>query len=65
MSGFVGRRAVVIGAGMGGLAVAGALAPYFEQAEILERDRLSAFPASRAGSADRRLSAMQPLSNAR
>src|SRR5215469_1385919 len=54
MSGFVGRRAAVIGAGMGGLAMAGALAPYFEQVEILERDRLPAFPASRSGTAQDR-----------
>ena len=50
----VGRRAVVIGAGMGGLAMAGALAPYFEQVEILERDLLSTFPASRSGTAQDR-----------
>jgi 2-polyprenyl-6-methoxyphenol hydroxylase-like FAD-dependent oxidoreductase len=50
----LGRRAVVIGAGMGGLAVAGALAPYFEQVEILERDQLPTFPASRSGTAQDR-----------
>jgi 2-polyprenyl-6-methoxyphenol hydroxylase-like FAD-dependent oxidoreductase len=49
MSGLVGRRAVVIGAGMGGLAMAGALAPYFEQVEIFERDQLTATAGSRAG----------------
>jgi 2-polyprenyl-6-methoxyphenol hydroxylase-like FAD-dependent oxidoreductase len=54
MSGFVGRRAVVIGAGMGGLAMAGALAPYFEQVEILERDQLPTLPASRSGTAQDR-----------
>jgi 2-polyprenyl-6-methoxyphenol hydroxylase-like FAD-dependent oxidoreductase len=54
MSGFVGRHAVVIGAGMGGLAMAGALAPYFEQVEILERDWLPTFPASRSGTAQDR-----------
>jgi hypothetical protein len=31
MSGFLGRRAVVVGAGIGGLSMAGALAKYFEQ----------------------------------
>jgi 2-polyprenyl-6-methoxyphenol hydroxylase-like FAD-dependent oxidoreductase len=54
MSGLVGRRAMVIGAGMGGLAMAGALAPYFEQVEIFERDLLSTFPASRSGTAQDR-----------
>lgn len=37
----LGKRAVVIGAGIGGLATAGALAQYFEQVDILERDRLA------------------------
>jgi 2-polyprenyl-6-methoxyphenol hydroxylase-like FAD-dependent oxidoreductase len=49
MSNFLGQRAVVIGAGMGGLSIAGALAPYFERVDILERDRLSAAAASRPG----------------
>src|SRR5215475_12443231 len=49
MSSFLGRRAVVIGAGIAGLSAAGALAGYFEQVEILERDRLAATPASRPG----------------
>src|SRR5467141_2190723 len=39
MSGFLGRRAVVVGA----------LAKYFEQVEILERDRLTASVGSRSG----------------
>ena len=34
----LGQRAVVIGAGMGGLSAAGALAPYFEQIEILKAE---------------------------
>ena len=38
----LGKRAVVIGAGMGGLTAAGALAQYFERVDILERDRLRA-----------------------
>jgi 2-polyprenyl-6-methoxyphenol hydroxylase-like FAD-dependent oxidoreductase len=45
----VGKRAVVIGAGIGGLATAGALAQYFEQVDILERDRLATSVASRSG----------------
>jgi 2-polyprenyl-6-methoxyphenol hydroxylase-like FAD-dependent oxidoreductase len=45
----LGERAVVIGAGIGGLAAAGALAPYFEQVDILERDRLAATAGSRPG----------------
>jgi 2-polyprenyl-6-methoxyphenol hydroxylase-like FAD-dependent oxidoreductase len=45
----LGRRAVVIGAGMGGLAAAGALARDFERVDILERDRLSASTGSRSG----------------
>ncbi len=49
MSGFLGRRAVVVGAGIGGLSMAGALAKYFEQVEILERDRLTASVGSRSG----------------
>src|SRR5262245_1286120 len=49
MSGLLGRRAVVVGAGIGGLAMAGALAKHFEQIEIFERDCLTASPASRAG----------------
>jgi 2-polyprenyl-6-methoxyphenol hydroxylase-like FAD-dependent oxidoreductase len=45
----IGERAVVIGAGMGGLAAAGALAGYFERVTVLERDRLSNQPVPRAG----------------
>jgi 2-polyprenyl-6-methoxyphenol hydroxylase-like FAD-dependent oxidoreductase len=45
----LGRRAVVIGAGMGGLAAAGALARDFERVDILERDRLSPSTGSRSG----------------
>lgn len=36
----IGKRAVVIGAGIGGLASAQALADHFEQVIVLERDRL-------------------------
>jgi phytoene dehydrogenase-like protein len=49
MSGLLGQRAVVVGAGIGGLSMAGALAKYFEQVEIFERDRLTASAASRSG----------------
>src|SRR6516165_6165651 len=45
----LGQRAVVIGAGMGGLSAAGALAQYFERVDILERDRLGASVGSRSG----------------
>src|SRR5262245_45787528 len=49
MKGLLGRRAVVIGAGIGGLSVAGALAEHFEQVEVLERDRLTGSASSRPG----------------
>src|SRR5215467_7855672 len=49
MSGLLGERAVVVGAGIGGLAAAGALAQYFERVDILERDRLTSFVGSRSG----------------
>jgi 2-polyprenyl-6-methoxyphenol hydroxylase-like FAD-dependent oxidoreductase len=49
MSSFLGRRAVVVGAGIGGLAMAGALAKYFERVEIFERDGLFPSAASRSG----------------
>jgi 2-polyprenyl-6-methoxyphenol hydroxylase-like FAD-dependent oxidoreductase len=45
----IGKQAVVIGAGMGGLATAGALADCFEQVFVLERDALPSEPAYRAG----------------
>src|SRR6516165_2529247 len=44
----LGRRAVVVGAGIGGLA-AGALAQYFARVDILERDQLAATVRSRSG----------------
>jgi 2-polyprenyl-6-methoxyphenol hydroxylase-like FAD-dependent oxidoreductase len=49
MSDFLGQRAVVVGAGIGGLAIAGALAKYFEWVEIFERDRLTSSATSRSG----------------
>jgi 2-polyprenyl-6-methoxyphenol hydroxylase-like FAD-dependent oxidoreductase len=45
----IGKQAVVFGAGMGGLAAAGALAGCFEQVFVLERDTLPSEPAYRAG----------------
>ncbi|HEY2178526.1 MAG TPA: FAD-dependent monooxygenase [Caulobacteraceae bacterium] len=47
--GAIGRHAVVIGAGMGGLAAAGALAPWFDKVTVLERDALPDEPAQRLG----------------
>jgi 2-polyprenyl-6-methoxyphenol hydroxylase-like FAD-dependent oxidoreductase len=49
MSNLFGRRAVVVGAGIGGLSVAGALAGYFEQVDIVERDCLAGSVGSRPG----------------
>ena len=49
MTNLLGQRAVVVGAGIGGLSIAGALAKYFERVEIFERDRLTASVGSRAG----------------
>src|SRR5712675_2960330 len=49
MSRLLGQRAVVIGAGIGGLSMAGTLARYFERVDIFERDRLTASAASRSG----------------
>src|SRR5262245_42506294 len=49
MASFIGRRAVVIGAGMGGLTAARALADHFEHVLVLERDALPADPLDRHG----------------
>ena len=49
MCNHVGRQAVVIGAGMGGLCAARALADYFEQVLIIENDPLPADAAPRPG----------------
>ena len=49
MSNFLGRRVLVVGSGIGGLSAAGALAGYFEQVEVLERDRIPASAESRPG----------------
>src|SRR6478736_3745760 len=45
----IGKQAVVIGAGMGGLTAAGALSDRFDQVVVLERDTLPSEPAYRAG----------------
>jgi 2-polyprenyl-6-methoxyphenol hydroxylase-like FAD-dependent oxidoreductase len=49
MSNVLGRQALVIGAGMSGLAAAGALANHFEQVIVLERDGLAPDPSHRPG----------------
>src|SRR5215470_17063947 len=54
MSSLIGRRAVVVGGGIGGLSVAGVLAGCFEQVDVLERDRLTARAESRPGTAQDR-----------
>src|SRR5678815_3954087 len=43
------KQAVVIGASMAGLAAASALADFFEQVTVLERDLLPTEPTARAG----------------
>jgi phytoene dehydrogenase-like protein len=45
----VGEQAVVVGAGMGGLAAAAALADHFERVVVPERDTLPPDAAHRAG----------------
>ena len=45
----IAEHAVVIGAGMGGLAAAKAVAPHFEKVTVLDRDVLPEGPAPRAG----------------
>ncbi|MEJ2217715.1 MAG: hypothetical protein P8099_13980 [Gemmatimonadota bacterium] len=49
MSARVAKQAVVVGAGMGGLATAGALADHFEQVLVLERDVLPTDGSGRRG----------------
>ena len=46
---YIGKRAVVIGAGIAGLAAARALSDTFKEVILLERDRLSDHPAHRQG----------------
>ena len=49
MSNPILKQAVVIGAGMGGLAAAKAVAPHFEKVVVLDRDALPDAPAPRPG----------------
>src|SRR5919106_1501389 len=49
MANFSGGQALVIGAGMSGLAAAGALAKHFERVIVLERDGLADGPSHRPG----------------
>jgi len=49
MSEVIAERAVVIGAGMGGLAAARAVAPFVEQVTVLDRDALPEAAAPRIG----------------
>jgi heterodisulfide reductase subunit A-like polyferredoxin len=42
----IGKQAIVIGAGIAGLTAAGALADYFTQVTVLERDTLQCVRAS-------------------
>jgi 2-polyprenyl-6-methoxyphenol hydroxylase-like FAD-dependent oxidoreductase len=49
MSNPILKQAAVIGAGMGGLAAAKAVAPHFEKVVVFERDSLPDEPAPRAG----------------
>jgi hypothetical protein len=46
---FLGRRAVVVGAGLGGLSAARVLADYFDEVIILDRDELPDDGAPRPG----------------
>ena len=45
----IGRRAIVIGAGMGGITAARAVAPHFERVLVIERDGLPTQPSTRPG----------------
>jgi 2-polyprenyl-6-methoxyphenol hydroxylase-like FAD-dependent oxidoreductase len=49
MSNPILKQAVIIGAGMGGLAAAKAVAPHFEKVFVFDRDALPEAPAPRAG----------------
>lgn len=49
MSGRIGKQALVVGAGIGGLTAARVLADYFEQVLVLERDTLPAQAEARSG----------------
>ena len=49
MPSIIGKRAIVIGAGMGGLTTARAVAPFFEHVVVIERDALPTHPSPRPG----------------
>jgi 2-polyprenyl-6-methoxyphenol hydroxylase-like FAD-dependent oxidoreductase len=49
MPGLLGRHAIVVGAGIGGLAAAKALSSFFEAVTMLERDALPSEPIARIG----------------
>jgi 2-polyprenyl-6-methoxyphenol hydroxylase-like FAD-dependent oxidoreductase len=49
MTSLLGRHAIVVGAGIGGLTAAKALASYFDNVTVLERDALPTAPIMRAG----------------
>jgi 2-polyprenyl-6-methoxyphenol hydroxylase-like FAD-dependent oxidoreductase len=49
MSNPIMKQAIVIGAGMGGLAAAKAVAPHFERVIVFDRDALPDIPSPRAG----------------
>jgi 2-polyprenyl-6-methoxyphenol hydroxylase-like FAD-dependent oxidoreductase len=49
MSRYIASQAIVIGAGMAGLAAAGALSKHFEHVLVLDRDQLPGEPAHRPG----------------
>jgi 2-polyprenyl-6-methoxyphenol hydroxylase-like FAD-dependent oxidoreductase len=46
---YMGKRAIVIGAGISGLSAAGAITEYFDEVLVIERDNLVAEAAPRAG----------------
>ena len=54
MSGSIGERAVVVGAGVGGLVAARALADHFDEVVVLERDALPQEATPRSGTAQSR-----------
>jgi 2-polyprenyl-6-methoxyphenol hydroxylase-like FAD-dependent oxidoreductase len=49
MSSYLGKQALVVGAGMGGLTAARVLSDHFEQVLVLERDELPSVPQARTG----------------
>jgi 2-polyprenyl-6-methoxyphenol hydroxylase-like FAD-dependent oxidoreductase len=49
MPGSIGQHAIVVGAGMGGLAAAKGLSSFFQNVSVLERDALPSAPVARSG----------------